>query len=53
MEDGEGPSNVGGFFLMAVKPTMDFDFGFTAMDADELDAVQSVKQEAAVSTEEP
>ena len=32
MEDGEGPSNVGGFFLMAVKPTMDFDFGFTAVD---------------------
>jgi hypothetical protein len=52
MEDGEGPSNVGGFFLMAVKPTMDFDFGFTAMDADELDAVQSVKQEAAVSSKE-
>ena len=37
---------------MAVKPTMDFDFGFTAMDADELDAVQSVKQEAAVSSKE-
>tara|TARA_B100000700_G_C15045590_1_gene857796 strand:+ start:405 stop:677 length:273 start_codon:yes stop_codon:yes gene_type:complete len=25
---------------MAVKPGMDFDFGFTAMDAEELDAVQ-------------
>ena len=45
MEDGEGPSNVGGFFLMSVKPTMDFDLGFTAMEADELDAVQSDKHE--------
>lgn len=37
---------------MAVKPTMDFDFGFTAMDADELDEVQTVKKEATSASEE-
>ena len=37
---------------MAVKPSMDFDFGFTAMDADELDAVQTVKEEASTASEE-
>ena len=52
MEDGKGSSNVGGFFLMAVKPSMDFDFGFTAMDADELDAVQTVKEEVSVASNE-
>ena len=36
MEVGTRTSNVGGLFLMAG----DFDFGFTAMDADELEAVQ-------------
>ena len=30
---------------MAVKPAVDFDFGFTAMDADELEAVQTVKED--------
>ena len=40
MEIGKRASNIGGFFLMAVKPAVDFDFGFTAMDADELEAVQ-------------
>ena len=37
---------------MAVKPSMDFDFGFTAMDADELDAVQTVKEEVSVASNE-
>lgn len=34
---------------MALKDT-DFDFGFTAMDADELDAVQTKVQEAETAT---
>mgnify|MGYP003665298271 FL=1 len=37
---------------MAVKPPMDFDFGFTAMDADELDAVQTVKEEVSAASNE-
>ena len=35
---------------MAVKPAVDFDFGFTAMDADELEAVQTVKEEVAATS---
>ena len=52
MEIGTRASNSGGFFLMAVKPPMDFDFGFTAMDADELDAVQTVKEEVSAASNE-
>jgi hypothetical protein len=33
-----------------VNKSFDFDFGFTAMDADELDAVQTTKEEATQAT---
>jgi hypothetical protein len=37
---------------MAVKPDLDFDFGFTAMDADELEVVQTTKEEVVVASNE-
>ena len=37
---------------MAVKPDLDFDFGFTAMDADELEVVQTTKEEVVVASKE-
>ena len=49
MEAGTRTSYTGGFFLMAAKG-FDFDFGFTAMDAEELDVVQE-KVEAATKAE--
>ena len=52
MEIGTRASNSGGFFLMAVKPDLDFDFGFTAMDADELEVVQTTKEEVVVASKE-
>ena len=36
---------------MAVKPDLDFDFGFTAMDADELEVVQTAVQKTTTATE--
>ena len=37
---------------MAVKPDVDFDFGFTAVNAEELEVVQSTKKEVIVASEE-
>jgi uncharacterized protein Yka (UPF0111/DUF47 family) len=37
---------------MAVKPDVDFDFGFTAVNAEELEVVQTTKKEVIVASEE-
>jgi hypothetical protein len=48
MEAGKRTSYTGGFFLMAAE-SFDFDFGFTAMDADELDVVQEKVKDVSVA----
>jgi len=37
---------------MAVKPDIDFDFGFTAVNAEELEVVTSTKEEVKVASKE-
>jgi len=37
---------------MAVKPDVDFDFGFTAVNAEELEVVQSTKEAVVLASKE-
>ena len=37
---------------MAVKPDVDFDFGFTAVNAEELEVVQSTKEAVVMASKE-